>query len=84
LESSRLAPGLTVLMSMYRAPGRRPARIPSGPAVIAARAASSVIILNTTSAAAATSRGVSRQMRPLAMSALALDRVRFVPNTWFL
>ena len=58
--------------------------MPSGPEVTAASAASSVTMLNTTSAAAATSRGVSRQMRPLSISAPALDRVRFVPNTWFL
>ena len=55
--------------------------MPSGPAVIASSAPSSVTMLNTTSAAAATSRGVSRQMRPWSISALALDRVRFVPNT---
>ena len=58
--------------------------MPCGPEVTAASAASSATTLNTTSAAAATSRGVSRQMRPRSMSALALERVRFVPNTRFL
>src|SRR5690348_18325144 len=64
------------------APGHRPARIPSGPSVIAARAASSVTMLNTTAAPTAVSRGVSRQSIPCSMSALALALVRLVPCTW--
>ena len=39
-------------------------------------------MLNTTCAPAAASRGVSRQISPCPVSALALALVRLVPYTW--
>ena len=81
--SSRLARGLTVLMSTQIFPAARPARIPSGPEATASSTPSSGSEVNTMSAASATSRGVSRHCRPsctrlvrvLAASLLAVDRV---------
>ena len=61
-------------------PGRRPARIPSGPPVTACSASLSVTMLMMTSAVSVTCRGVSHQRgRSISGSALAL--VRFVPYT---
>ena len=74
--TSRVALGLTVLMSTYTAPGRRPATRPSAPRATARRASGSVTMLNTTSAAVETARGESASRIPRSTSGLAFSRVR--------
>jgi hypothetical protein len=68
---SRLAAGLTVLMSAQIFPAARPARIPSAPEATASSTPSSGREVKTMSAASATSRGLSRHCRPSSMSAFA-------------
>src|SRR3990170_342486 len=79
--SSRVARGLTVLISTHTAPGRSPARIPSWPRPTALRAAVSVTMLNTTSAPSAAARGEPARVMPSATSGSAFSRLRLYPWT---
>ncbi len=79
--SARLTSGLTVLMSTKILPAPRPARIPSGPSVMASSAAALVTIAKVTSEQLATARGESAHFIPLSISHCALDRVRLYPVT---
>ena len=73
---ARLSSGLTVLMSTSTLPALMPARMPSGPSVMAASAFESLTEVNKTSDAAATARGESAQSMPLSRNGCALSRVR--------
>ena len=81
--SSRLARGLTVLMSTQISSAARPARMPSGPDATVSSTSSSGTDVKTIPAASATSRGVSHHCRPSwtspsrvrAASLLAVDGV---------
>ncbi len=74
--SARLAAGDPVVMSTQTLPGRRPARIPSGPSATASSARAFVTMVKTTSAASAVSRGVPRSTSPASTSACAFSGVR--------
>ena len=76
-----LASGAIVLMSAHTVPGRRPARMPSGPSAISATAAVFVSIVKRTSTDAASPRGVSAQPMPASRRSWALAFVRFQPTT---
>src|ERR671922_224633 len=78
---SRLALGLTVLMSIQVLPAVRPARIPSGPDATFSRIPSFGRDVKTTSADCATSRGVSHQCSPESMRCCAVSRLRSSPQT---
>jgi len=74
--SRRVALGLTVLISTHVAPGRSPARTPSGPWAMASRASVSLTMLKMTSAASATWRGDAASFMPAATSGAAFATVR--------
>src|SRR3981189_955492 len=79
--STRLAEGLTVLMSIRTLPALNPARNPSGPSETDFKASVLATITKVTSAAAPTARGESPHFIPRSTSHCAFERVRLYPVT---
>src|SRR5258705_101592 len=73
--STRLAEGLTVLMSIRTLPPLNPARNPSGPSETDFKASVLATITKVTSAAAETARGESPHFMPRSTSHFAFERV---------
>src|SRR5467141_2812418 len=79
--STRLAEGLTVLMSIRTLPALNPARNPPGPSETDFKASVLETIEKVTSAAAETARGESPHFIPRSTSHCAFERVRLYPVT---
>ena len=81
VANSRVATGLTVLMSIASRPSCAPAATPSGPKITASTSGVFVTIVTTMSLRSATSRGVRAMVAPASPSGFARSSVRFVTVT---